>query len=155
MKIRTVEEVENTDRDVMFTGGYSKRLILKEDGMGFSFMKTIVPKGGPHHWHYKHHLESCYCIQGKGILTNLDTKEVFNIEVDTVYSLDDNDNHTFEAIEDVILMSVFNPPVTGLEIHQEDGSYKIELAKEIVHKISECTNDYDAIDEVNELLKIR
>lgn len=155
MKVRTIESIENTDRDVDFKEGKSLRLVLEKDNMGFSVHKTIIPKGQKGHWHYKNHLESCYCIQGKGILTNLDTKEAFNIGVDTIYSLDNNDDHTFEAIEDVVLISIFNPPVKGDEVHQKDGSYESGIAKEIVHKISNCTNDYDAIEEVNELLKIR
>jgi len=152
MKVRTIKECENTERDVNFKEGKSRRVVLAKDNMGFSIHKTIIPKGQKGHWHYKHHLESCYCIQGMGVLTDLTTGEKHAINVDTVYSLDDNDNHTFEAIEDVVLISVFNPPVTGDEIHQKDGSYKSDLAKEIVHSVSECMNDYDAIEAVNEIL---
>jgi len=152
MKVRTIKEIENTERDVNFKEGKSLRVVLAKDNMGFSIHKTIIPKGKKGHWHYKHHLESCYCIKGSGLLTNINTNEVFEINVDTVYSLDDNDNHTFEALEDVVLISVFNPPVTGNEIHQKDGSYTIDKAKEIVYSISDCTNDYDAIEKVNELL---
>jgi len=154
MKVRTIEECENTERDVNFKEGKSLRVVLAKDNMGFSIHKTIIPKGKKGHWHYKHHLESCYCIQGMGILTDLTTGEQHAINVDSVYSLDDNDNHTFEAITDVILISVFNPPVTGDEIHQKDGSYKSNLAKEIVSKVNGCDNNYDAIDEVKELLKL-
>jgi len=154
MKVRTIKECENTERDVNFKEGKSLRVVLAKDNMGFSIHKTIIPKGKKGHWHYKHHLESCYCIQGSGILTDLTTGEQHVINVDSVYSLDDNDNHTFEALEDVILISVFNPPVTGDEIHQKDGSYKRDLAKEIVNKVNSCDNNYDAIDEVNELLKL-
>ena len=45
------------------------------------------------------------------------------IEPDTIYFLDRNDNHTFESLEDVILISIFNPPVIGNETHNKDGSY--------------------------------
>ena len=69
--------------------------------------------------------ESCYCIQGKGILTNLTTEKEYKINVGDIYILDNHDNHTFESLEDVILISVFNPPIKGNEIHQKDGSYKI------------------------------
>jgi hypothetical protein len=66
--------------------------------------------------------------------------------------LDNDDNHTFEAIEYVVLISVFNLPVTGNEVHQEGGSYKSDLAKKIVHSVNRNINDYDAIESVNELL---
>ena len=92
--------------------------------MGFSFHKTIIPKGQKGHWHYKYHKESCYCIKGSGILTNLETNKSYNIDVGDIYILDNHDNHTFESLEDVVLISVFNPPVKGNETHQKDGSYK-------------------------------
>lgn len=125
MKVRKISEIEYTERDVTFKEGRSLRLILESDKMGFSFHKTLIPKGEKGMWHYKNHLESCFCIKGKGILTNLKTMEEFIITPDTIYILDENDKHTFEAIEDVILISVFNPPVKGTETHLSDGSYSI------------------------------
>ncbi len=157
MKIRTIKEIENTERDVNFKEGKSLRLLLAKDNMGFSVHKTIIPKGKKGHWHYKHHLEACYCIQGSGILTNLVTGEKHKIEVDTIYALDDNDNHTFEALEDVILISIFNPPVTGQEIHKKDGSYEKpkHLATDIVDIVNNCKSNYDAVEKVEELLTLK
>lgn len=119
MKIVRVNELEG----VKFVGGVSFRAILEKDNMGFAMMKTVVPKGGPHHWHYTNHLEACYCIKGKGELTNLDTGIKVLIVPDMVYMLDNHDNHLFEALEDTILISIFNPPLKGNETHKADGSY--------------------------------
>ena len=119
MIVRKTYECEG----VPFTGGTSYRPITEKDGMGFSVCKTVIPKGGPHHWHYKKHLEACYCVKGVGILTNLDTGEEHPVAKDMVYALDKNDNHTFEALTDVVLISIFNPPLTGNETHNEDGVY--------------------------------
>lgn len=91
--------------------------------MGFSLHKTVIPAGPPQHWHYKDHLEACYCVSGKGLLTNLRTGQYYAIQPDCCYVLDEHDNHTFEALEDTVLISVFNPPVTGREVHGADGSY--------------------------------
>jgi len=124
MKVINENDLIGTERDVKFKEGRSIRMILEKDGMGFSFHKTIIPKGKKGHWHYKYHKESCYCIKGKGILTNLTTKEKYKINVGDIYILDNHDNHTFESLEDVVLISVFNPPIKGNEIHQKDGSYK-------------------------------
>lgn len=105
-------------------GGFvSHRILLADDGMGYSMTKTIIPPNGPQHWNYKHHLESCYCVSGKGLLVNLTNGRYFAIEPDTTYVLDKHDDHTFEALEETILICVFNPPLTGREIHQTDGSY--------------------------------
>lgn len=125
MKVTSIRNIENTERDVLFGQGRSLRLILESDKMGFSFHKTVIRPNEIGHWHYKNHLEACFCIKGTGILTNLTTGEDFLIEPDTIYLLDDNDNHTFKSLgEEVILLSVFNPPCKGTEVHKEDGSYE-------------------------------
>jgi L-ectoine synthase len=123
MKVVNVNDLANTNRDVKFKEGWSIRPVVKSDGMGFSVHKTMIRKGTIGHWHYKNHLESCYCISGKGILTSLDDGKSYEITPDVIYSLDSHDNHTFEAITDVVLISIFNPPVKGNETHKEDGSY--------------------------------
>ena len=124
MKIVKVKDLEGTDRDVEFNAGRSLRILLEKDNMGFSLHKTIIKKG-TYHWHYKNHLESCYCISGKGWIKDLSTGIKYEILPDTTYVLDNHDNHEFTATEDTVLMSVFNPPITGDEIHQKDGSYKL------------------------------
>lgn len=121
MKIRRINQIE----PVEFTGGISFRAVLAADNMGFAVMKTVVPKGGPHHWHYQNHLEACYCIKGRGELVNLETGVKHLITPDVVYVLDKHDDHTFEALEDTVLISIFNPPLTGKEKHDEHGNYTI------------------------------
>lgn len=105
-------------------GGFvSHRILLDSDGMGYTLTKTVIPVAGKQFWHYKDHLESCYCVSGRGIITNKATGESFDIVPDTTYVLDKHDPHFFEALEEVTLICVFNPPLTGREVHQEDGSY--------------------------------
>jgi L-ectoine synthase len=94
--------------------------------MGYTITRTVVPPGRVNRWHYKHHLESCYCVMGKGILVNEETKEYYAIAPDTLYVLDKNDAHTLEAIDTLILICVFNPPLHGREVHGPDGAYSRE-----------------------------
>lgn len=160
MKIIKQKDLLKTDRDVKFKEGTSLRYLLASDNMGYSLHKTIIPKGEKGFWHYKNHLESCFCIKGVGILTNLETGDVYTIDVDTCYVLDNNDNHSFEALTDVILISVFNPPVTGNEIHKKDGSYTESeyiktLSKKIVQSVNCCTNFYDAQEIVKDILTFK
>lgn len=126
MKIINTSEL-NIDRIVQCPkGGFtSNRILLESDGMGYALTKTIINPGQRHFWHYKNHLESCYCVSGKGILTNATTNESFDICADVTYALDNHDPHYFEAIEPVTLICVFNPPLKGKEVHQEDGSYSV------------------------------
>ena len=103
----------------------SNRILIESDGMGYSLTKTIISKSNKKHfWHYKKHLESCYCISGYGIITNIKTNISYDITQDKIYVLDQNDPHYFQAIEDTILICVFNPPLKGNELHKEDGSYE-------------------------------
>lgn len=120
--IRTQSLTE--DRKVEFHAGVSNRILLESDGMGYTMTKTVIkPEAGKVFQHYKHHLESCYCVSGKATLTDAKTGEEFLIEPDTTYVLDKNDPHYFEAHEETVLICTFNPPLTGQETHQEDGSY--------------------------------
>lgn len=121
MLIRRINQID----PVQFTGGLSFRAVLAKDNMGYAVMKTVVPKGGPWHWHYPNHLETCYCIKGLGQLTNLTTGEQYLITPDVIYVLNEHDDHTFEAIEDTVLISIFNPPLKGDEKHDSDGKYSI------------------------------
>lgn len=160
MKTRTIEEITGTERHIQGVGFESLRLILAGDNMGFSVHKTVIPKGGPYHWHYKHHLEACYCIKGGGVLTDLNTFEEMYVQPETIYILDQNDDHTFEATSDTILISIFNPPVIGNEVHDnngsyEDGGYFDAMAQDILNVIDMSTNDYDARESIKNILKLK
>lgn len=124
MKVFDVDELKGSNREIEFTGGTSLRPILASDNMGFTFCKTFVPKGGPHHWHYKNHLEACYCLSGHGELKDVASNKVYDIRPDTIYVLDKHDDHLFTAITDVILISIFNPPLKGTEHHDKNGVYE-------------------------------
>lgn len=112
-----------SNRVVPFGGGISNRILLEEDCMGYSLTKTVIEPGRVNRWHYKNHLETCYCVSGKATLTSEKTGDKFQIGPDDVYIVDANDPHTFEAEVETVLICVFNPPLVGDEIHGEDDSY--------------------------------
>lgn len=124
MKVLTIDGLPS-DRIVPYSAGTSNRVLLESDGMGYTMTKTVVRAGTKNFQHYKNHLETCYCIAGRGTLRDTMTGEEFSITPDTVYVLDKYDAHEFEAHEDTVLICVFNPPLTGREVHQEDGSYAV------------------------------
>ena len=125
MKIINADYLFGTDKEVKFTGGTSLRAVVESDGLGFSVAKTIIEKGGPYLWHYDKHLEACYCISGFGVLTDSWTGETFDIMPGIVYLQDKNEEHTFEALRDTVLISIFNPPLKGKETHDKNGNYGI------------------------------
>jgi quercetin dioxygenase-like cupin family protein len=123
MKVFKVSDLEES-RKVKFGAGVSHRMLLDSDGMGYTMTKTVIsPEAGKSFWHYKSHLETCYCVSGKATLTNSTTGEEFEVGPDVTYVLDKHDPHYFEAHEETVLICTFNPPLTGQETHKEDGSY--------------------------------
>ena len=126
MKIVRLKDLEGTEREVKSPAGWtSVRFLLAQDGMGFSMHETTFPPGLEFDMWYKHHLEAVYCYQGTGEIINRDTGEKFAIEPGTLYALDKHDKHTLRAITELKLVCTFNPPVTGREVHDEEGAYVI------------------------------
>ncbi len=124
MIVRKLSEVEGTDKHVHSRGWDSVRMLLRDDSMGFSFHITTIHAKAELPMHYKNHLESVYCISGRGeIKSRLDGK-VYPIQPGTMYALDLNDPHVLRAFEEPMIMAcVFNPPVTGAEVHDDTGAY--------------------------------
>jgi len=125
MLISNVKALPN-ERIVKFHAGQSNRIILKSDGMGFGLTKTVIQPGKKVFQHYKNHLESCYCVSGYAILTCSITGKEYGISPGVTYTLDKNDPHYFEAMEETVLICVFNPPLIAQETHREDGSYSLD-----------------------------
>ncbi|TGG94025.1 ectoine synthase [Natronospirillum operosum] len=126
MKIVRLENIVGTEQEVEGPGWVSRRLLLKKDGMGFSFHETIIPAGAELHLWYKNHLEAVYCVAGNGSIEDKATGEVHPIKDGTLYALDKHDQHILRGgTEDMRLICTFNPPVTGREVHDEDGSYTL------------------------------
>jgi len=123
MIVRDFNELKTSDRAVSDAGWTSVRMLLADDGMGFSFHITTLKAGSEHTFEYKHHLESVYCVSGKGAITDHATGETHDIRPGVMYALDKHDRHTLRADEDLVMACCFNPPVTGREVHRADGSY--------------------------------
>lgn len=123
MIVRTLTEILGTNRDVRGPGWQSRRVILASDAMGCSVSDTIVEAGSEQRLHYKHHLETNYCISGEGEVEDLATGRVYPIGPGTVYALDKHDAHVVRAKTDLRFVCVFTPALTGTETHRPDGSY--------------------------------
>ena len=125
MIVRKLKDIIGTERDVDTEGWNSRRLVLKDDNMGYSVHDTIIKEGAELHMWYKNHLEAVYLIEGKGQIEDLKTGETHDLETGTIYALNDNDKHILRANQGshMRMVCVFNPPVTGKEVHDEDGAY--------------------------------
>ena len=123
MIVRDLEDLKGTDRAVSDARWTSYRMLLADDKMGFSFHITVLEAGSEHTFHYKNHFESVYCMKGKGSITDHATGETHEIRPGVMYGLNLNDKHTLRAEEELHMACCLNPPVTGNEVHQADGSY--------------------------------
>ena len=126
MIVRDIKDIIGTEREVKGEGWTSRRLLLKKDGMGFSFHETIIPAGATLQLWYKKHLEAVYCVAGNGSIEDLATGETHAIHDGLLYALNKHDRHILRGgSEDLRLICAFTPPVTGRETHDSDGSYEL------------------------------
>lgn len=126
MFVRSRSDVENTDHFVDWGNGTSHRLLTQADGMGFTVCHTVVRAGTESLLEYRNHLEACYCIAGEGEVEDMQGNR-WTIRPGDIYVLDKHDKHYLRggADSDLVLVSVFNPPLRGDEVHDvtnPDGS---------------------------------
>ena len=126
MKVRTLQQAQQSGRRVVTERWESTRLLLKNDNMGFSFHITTIYAGAVLPMHYRHHLESVYCISGRGEVETREDGKVYPIEPGTIYILDQHDEHILRAFTEMKMACVFNPPLNGREVHDESGAYPLE-----------------------------
>lgn len=125
MKVIHLDELNDTDRDIDHGNWRSRRFVLASDKVGFSFHDTLLRAGTETEMWYANHVEAVYVYEGTGTLVNRDTGEEFALRPGTMYLLNDHDKHTVRADTDIRTACVFNPPVTGREVHDEDGVYPL------------------------------
>ncbi|WP_026929433.1 ectoine synthase [Glycomyces tenuis] len=123
--IGTELDVEGHDRDKAKGTWRSRRLLLARDKVGFSLHDTVLFAGTSTTMHYANHIEAVYVIEGTGKLHDHDNGEVHELAPGTMYLLDGHERHTLVAETDVRTVCVFNPPVTGREVHDEHGVYPL------------------------------
>ncbi len=120
MIVRHLDELVNTERDVEWGNGQSRRFLIERDGMGYTVTDTIVHAGTESLLEYTNHLETCYCIEGEGEVEA--GGKVHPIKVGTIYALNENDKHYLRAKTDMRLVCMFAPALKGDESHNlSDG----------------------------------
>ncbi|EJC1449083.1 TPA: ectoine synthase [Vibrio parahaemolyticus] len=126
MIVRTLDECRNSERRVVADNWESVRMLLKDDNMGFSFHITTIYEGTETHIHYQNHLESVFCMSGEGEIEVVGG-ETYPIKPGTLYILDKHDEHYLRAYKNkgMVMACVFNPPITGAEVHDENGVYPL------------------------------
>ncbi len=127
MIIKEKANLRGTARDAAGPGWTSLRLLVRSDGMGFSMTETEVLPGAVLKLEYKHHVEACYCIGGRGTVVEVATGARHEITPGTLYAPNAHDRHEVHVPEDgdvLRLVCVFSPALEGTEVHGPDGSYR-------------------------------
>ena len=125
MIVRDINDIDGTQDDVVTDTWRSKRIILKKDGMGYSVHETTIYAGTETHIWYQNHLESVFCIQGEGEVETIPDGKIYPIRPGVLYALNEHDNHYLRAKTEMKMICVFNPQLTGREVHDKDGVYPI------------------------------
>jgi len=123
--VRTLDEVTDTESDIKTPNWRSKRIILAKEGAGFSVHETSLYAGRVNDFWYANHIETVFVTSGEGEIEDLATGEVHELRPDTLYLLDDHDKHQVRPKPEIKCVCVFNPPVTGREVHDENGVYPL------------------------------
>jgi len=127
MIVRTTAEITDTERDITSEDGNwrSKRIILGGDKVGFSFHETTIEAGSVNEFHYANHVEAVWLVEGTGKLIDLDNDKVYELGPGSMYLLNGHERHRVEPDTEMRMLCVFNPPVTGREVHDENGVYPL------------------------------
>ncbi len=116
MILNQLNKILNTERDVEWGNGRSRRFLIEKDAMGYSLTDTIVDAGTESLLEYKNHKEACYCIEGEGEVEV--NGVIYPIKPGTMYALDKHDKHYLRAKTTLRLVCVFDPPLKGHESHK-------------------------------------
>lgn len=132
MIVRRLQAIRKSDQNVRTDQWESARLLLKDDDMGFSFHVTTMYAGEEIHMHYQNHLEAVLVLKGTGTIEDLGTGVTHRLASGVMYALNAHDKHVVRPETDILTACVFNPPVTGREVHDENGAYPaaVDMARE-------------------------
>jgi len=125
MIVRTIDEITGTERDVGADAWRSKRLLLAGDGVGFSLHETVLEAGSVNDFWYAHHVEAVFVVDGEGELHDKDHDVTYELRPGSMYVLNGHEHHQLRPRSRMRTVCVFNPPVTGREVHDESGAYPL------------------------------
>ncbi|MDZ7931858.1 MAG: ectoine synthase [Rhodococcus sp. (in: high G+C Gram-positive bacteria)] len=111
MIVRTTEDITGTDREQHGDTWVSKRIVLSDDEVGFSYHETSVAAGTETPLHYPDYIEAVWLIEGTGQLVDRDNDITYGLAPGTMYLLDGHERHTIIAHTQLRMYCVFNPAV--------------------------------------------
>lgn len=127
MIVKHLNQILGTAAHATGEGWESRRILLVDDGLGYSLHDTLVKEGSALELEYKNHIETNYCIAGEGEVEEVSTGRVWPLSEGSVYVLNAHERHILRALKgDLRLVCVFTPALSGREVHDASGSYAAE-----------------------------
>jgi L-ectoine synthase len=123
--VRSVNEIDGTERDIQTPNWRSKRIILAREKVGFSVHETTLYADTVNDFWYANHVEAVFVVEGEGELTDKETGETYQLRPGSLYLLNGHEHHQVRPRTQMRTVCVFNPPVTGQEVHDENGVYPL------------------------------
>ncbi|HVK24087.1 MAG TPA: ectoine synthase [Actinokineospora sp.] len=125
MIVRSVYDLTGTDRDVVTPNWRSRRIVLAQEGVGFSVHETTLEPGTVNDFWYANHVEAVFVVEGDGELLDKETGQLHQLAPGSLYLLDGHERHQLRPQTAMRTVCVFNPAVTGREVHDENGTYPL------------------------------
>jgi L-ectoine synthase len=122
MIVKTLEDVVGTKGEVHGDKWHSMRLLHAADGMGVTLSDSILEAGFQIDLCQRSHLEACYCLEGEGLVEDLDNATVHEIRAGTLYAMNGHDRHRIRAKSCMRVICIYVPPLIGNEAHDADGT---------------------------------
>lgn len=125
MIVRTIGDITDTEADIKTENWRSKRIVLAKEKAGFSVHETTLYAGTVNQFWYANHVEAVFVVEGEGEITDLATGRIHQLAPGSLYLLNDHDKHEVRPRTEMRTVCVFNPPITGREVHDESGVYPL------------------------------
>src|SRR3546814_18184677 len=87
MIVKNVNDVIGTSQEIKTENWLSRRVLLRQDGLGFSFHETVIFPGTETHIHYQNHLAAVWCIEGDGEVETIADGTKYALGPGVVYAL--------------------------------------------------------------------
>jgi L-ectoine synthase len=87
--------------------------------------ETVLDAGSINDFWYANHIEAVFVTEGEGELYDKDNDTTYQLAPGSIYVLSGNERHQLRPRTRMTTVCVFNPPVTGREVHDENGVYPL------------------------------
>jgi L-ectoine synthase len=121
MIVRSLQEIEDTERDIRTPNWRSKRLVLAREQVGFSMDETVLDADSVNDFFFADHVEAVFVVEGEGELLDKETGETYQLGPGSMYLLDGHEHHQLRPRTRMRTVCVFNPPVAGREARDSRG----------------------------------